>query len=231
MTALKKPDSREMCPPGYHVVRTHTRVCKSGSVTTVDAHTRKNRKSTASVLLKENIFFLYWNSNTPFKPLPIIPGFPRKDEYDGLIQFWLKYWQDQGLQFPPDLDALMIKALVSVESSFDPNAKTKDPRSTASGLMQITDQSLRILAGHPNKDAWVEVRNHQIFVEKNDRFDPVINVALGLRFLAHKFTQIPKRYPKNARSLLTGYHQWNKEGEAYADEILKRHRNAQKSKL
>ena len=59
---LSKPPIGEMCPPGYHVVHGHERICKSGTATWVDTHTRKNRGRIRPGLLKENIHFLYWNT-------------------------------------------------------------------------------------------------------------------------------------------------------------------------
>lgn len=124
----------------------------------------------------------------------------------------------------------MVKALISVESGFNPKAKSKSPKSTASGLMQVTDQSLRVLGGFPNKQKWIETRKHLIHVTKADKLDPVVSVALGTRLLAHKFSQVPKKYPKNARSMLVGYNQWNKKGEAYAEEVLARYGKSRKKK-
>lgn len=74
------------------------------------------------------------------------------------------------------------------------------------------------------------MRRHLVHVQKSDKLDPVVSVALGTRLLAHKFSQIPKKYSKNARSALIGYHQWNKKGETYADEVLSRYEKARKKK-
>ena len=230
MPELKKPKTSEMCPPGYHVVRGHERICHSGTVTWVDAHIRKNHGKIEAGLLIENIHYLFWSSKKNYPALKPIDGYKDADHYDKLIQFWLDYWKSQGVKFPDDLDPLMVKALISIESSFNPNAKSKDPKSTASGLMQITDQSLRVLAGFPNKEKWIEIRKQLIHVTKADKLDPVVSVALGTRLLAHKLSQTPKKYPKSARSALIGYHQWNKKGEAYADEILSRYEKARKQK-
>lgn len=230
MSELKKPKPSEMCPPGHHVVHGHERVCHSGTVTWVDAHVRKNRGKIKSGLLVENIHYLFWNSKKKYSSLKSIIDFPQGDEYDFLIQFWLDYWSSQGLKFPDDLDPLMIKALISVESGFNPKAKSKDSKSTASGLMQVTDQSLRVLGGFPNKEKWIETRKHLIHVTKIDKLDPVVSVALGTRLLAHKFSQLPKKYTKNARSMFVGYNQWNKKGEAYADEVLARYEKARTKK-
>jgi hypothetical protein len=231
MTELKKPQPSEMCPPGYHIVKGHERICKSGTTTWVDAHIRKNKGRIKSGLLIENIYFLYWTSKTKFLPLASILGFNQKGgEYDSAVQFWLDYWKSQGIKFPDDFDPLMIKALIALESSFNPNAKSKDPKSTASGLMQVTDQALRVLSGFPNAKEWIEARDHLVHVTKEEKNDPIVNIALGIRLLGHKYSQIPKGYLKNSRGALIGYNQWNKKGEAYADEILSMYEQAKKKK-
>lgn len=230
MSVPKKPKSSEMCRPGYHVVVGHQRVCEPGTATWVDAHIRRNRGKIKPGLLIENIHYLFWNSKTKYPALKLIDGYKNGGEYDSIIQFWLDYWKAQGIKFPNDLDPLMIKSLISLESSFNPKAKSKDPKSTASGLMQVTDQSLRVLGGHPNKAKWIEARDHLLHVTKGEKIDPVVSIALGIRLLGHKFSQIPKKYSKNARGALIGYHQWNEKGEAYADEVLSRYEKSRKSK-
>lgn len=50
-------------------------------------------------------------------PLNSIVGFSSKgSEYDAAIRFWLEYWKSAGVSFPDDLDPLMIKAMIAVES-------------------------------------------------------------------------------------------------------------------
>ena len=58
---IKRPRKTEICPVGYHVVRGHHRICKSGIVTWVDTHLRKNR-GRKTMYLSENLLYLYWNS-------------------------------------------------------------------------------------------------------------------------------------------------------------------------
>lgn len=230
MSKLQKPKPSEMCPPGYHVVRGHERVCHSGTVTWVDAHIRRNRGKIRPGLLKENIYHLFWNSKKKFSSLKPIVGFKQGSEYDSLIQFWLHYWKSQGVAFPEDLDPLMIKALIAVESSFDPKAKTKSKNSTAAGLMQVTDQATRLMGGFPNKEKWIEIRKNLIHVTKDEKFDPVVNIALGTRWLGHKYSQTPKTYPKNAKGTLIGYHSFDKDGVAYAEKILPLYEKSRRSK-
>jgi hypothetical protein len=218
---LTKPSPSEMCPPGYHVVRGHERTCESGTVTWVDAHARKNRGKIRPGLLKENIHFLFWDSQKKYPALNEIQEFAGLgSEYDQLIQFWLDYWKEQGLEFPQDLDPLMVKAMIAVESTFDPSKITKAKNSTAAGLMQITDQSLRVMGGFPNENKWIEMRKHLIHVEKADKLDPVTNVALGIRMLGHKWSQIKDTKKRNVRQLIRDYHSRDKGGDVYADGVL-----------
>ena len=226
MPKLEKPELSEMCPPGYHVVHAHQRVCHSGTATWVDAHIRKNRGRLRSGLLIENLSYLFWNSKENYTSLEQIAGYPNGNDYDSLISFWLNYWKSQNVKFPEDLDPLLIKALISLESGFDPKAKSKDPKSTASGLMQITNQMVRVLGGFPNKQGYIEAQKNLVHVQYKDKQDPVVSIALGIRLLAHKYSQIPKGYQKDARNTLKMYHQWNRHGEDYADEVLSRYKKA-----
>lgn len=218
--ALKKPKPTEMCPPGYHVVQGHKRICSSGTATWVDAHIRRNRGKIRPGLLKENIWFLFWNSKKKYPALPPISGYHKGAEFDGPIQFWLEFWKDRGVSFPGDLDPLMIKAMIAVESSFSPGITTKIKGSTAAGLMQVTDQALRVMGGFPNKEKWIEMKENLVHVEKRDKLDPVINIALGIRLLGHKYGQLPKNWGKNARSAIQSYYSRGKGGQDYADKVL-----------
>lgn len=228
---LIKPSPSEMCPPGYHVVRVHKRVCASGTVTWVDAHVRKNRGKIRPGLLKENIYFLFWRSKKKYSSLKEIKGFEGKGaEYDQLIQFWLDYWVSEGIEFPKDLDPLIVKAMIAIESTFNPSAATKAKNSTAAGLMQVTDQSLRVLGGFPDKKDWIEMRKHLLHVEKVDKLDPVINVALGTRLLGHKWSQIRDSKKRNIRQLIRDYHSRDQEGDTYADKVLSLYENSRKKR-
>jgi hypothetical protein len=79
--SLKRPNASEMCPPGYHVVKGHERVCHSGTTTWVDAHIRKNRGKIIPGLLIENLLYLYWNSEKIYPNLDPIKGFRTVTEY------------------------------------------------------------------------------------------------------------------------------------------------------
>jgi hypothetical protein len=228
---LKKPDETLMCSPGHHVVHAHKRVCQSGTVAWVHAHIRKNRGRISAGLLKENIHYLFWNSKKKYSALNPIDGYGNKGaDYDELIQFWLEYWKSEGIEFPEKLDPLLIKALIAVESTFDPKAKSKVTGSTASGLMQVTDQMVRVLAGFPNKDDYIEQRKSLIHVKYADKLDPVVNIALGIRLLGHKYSKIPKKNEKNLYNTVKNYHSWDKGGDAYAKEVFSKYEKSVKNK-
>ena len=89
---------------------------------------------------------------------------------------------------------LLIKALIATESSFRPGVRTKDPRSTAAGLMQITGSTLRTLKGNPDRTGYIEVRNYPIDLEEDEHLDPLVNIATGIPWLGHKIERLPKRY-------------------------------------
>lgn len=185
------------------------------------AHIRRNRGKIAPGLLKENIQFLFWSSKKKYPSLNQISGFgDRGSDLDEPIQFWLEYWKSQGVPFPADLDPLMIKAMIAVESSFDPKKKSKVKGSSASGLMQVTDQALRVLAGYPNKKKWIEAKASLVHVEKIDKLDPLVSIALGIRLLGHKYSQIPKKWEKSAESAIRSYFSRGAGGQEYVDKVL-----------
>ena len=215
---IKQPEKYEMCPVGYHVVRGHQRICGSGTRTWVDAHNAKNPKRTKSALLAENIHYLYWNAELEdYDDLKAIKGFPAHHEIDVAIQFWIDHWKAQGLKFPSDFDPLVVKAIIAIESSFNPSAASRI--STATGLMQVTNTTRRELSGQKRK-AYRLVKDQIVSVSQVDLKDPVINIAAGTRWLAAKVLQIPGGNKLNTHNLIKAYNQWNEEGEAYAKKVL-----------
>ena len=223
---LIAPPTEEMCPPGYHVVHGHERICHSGTATWVDAHIRKNHGKIRPGLLKENILFLFWNSKQNFPALKAIDGFKGGAEYDAAIQFWLQYWKYQGVLFPDGLDPLLIKTMIAVESSFNPSAKSKT--TTAAGLMQILDPTLRLLGGFPNEEKWIEVRTNLIHVTKQDKFDPIVSIALGTRLIGQKIAAIKKKEKRTVYEAIRRYHSNNEAGDAYAKNILELYEKSKK---
>ncbi len=60
-----------------------------------------------------------------------------------------------------------------------------------------------------------------IHVQESDKFDPVVNIALGIRLLGHKWSQITDLKLKNLRQLIRDFHSRNKEGDEYAEKVFK----------
>jgi hypothetical protein len=163
-------------------------------------------------------FYLFWNSKNKYPKLNSVDGFPANSEIDPVIQFWLDYWKDQGLSFPAT-DPLLIKSLMAIESRFNPNVVSKVKGSSATGLMQVTDQTRRILSGGPDKDGFREIRKQMIRISKEDAYDPILNVAAGTRWLFYKYSQIPSSADKSIFNVIKNYYSWNKAGENYAKSI------------
>ena len=170
------------------------------------------------MLLGENLLYLWWNSKKKYKKLGAIKGYKENAELDAVIQFWIEYWRKQGLAFP-SVDPKLIKALVAVESTFDPKASSTNPKSTAYGLMQITDQTRRILGGIPDGKGYREMPSHYIQLSRADLEDPVISIGAGTRWLFYKYTKIPKRAKKTLSNTIKNYHSWDDAGEAYMRKV------------
>jgi len=213
---IVRPKNDEMCDLGYHVVSGHNRVCGSGTKTWVDTHLRKNR-SKRIMHLKENLLFLYWNSSHKYQNIGRIKGYPAHNELDSIIQFWLDYWKQNGENFPDGLTALHVKALIAVESSFNPNARPKT--SSARGLMQVLDTARNALRGTSNVKN-NEVRSNYIDVTAEQIEDPVVNIAVGIRCLAHKFFLLRNQKNKSLKKVLRNYYSKTSEGDKYSEKIL-----------
>jgi hypothetical protein len=222
MAQLKRPPTLKMAPPGSHVVKRHVKISAKGIKYYVKAHARKNRGSKI-ILLPENLLYLYWHGDLDYPRLGTVKGFEEFSEFDQVVQFWLNFWKEQGLPFPKDLDPFLIKVLIAKESSFRTSVKTKMAGSSATGLMQVLQTTLYRLEGIP-KNNYVEVKNNFLQLNLSDLTDPVINVAAGIRWLSHKYYLLlaeKKAKPDDAFSMIKYYHSWDKDGEAYANEIFK----------
>ena len=146
------------CPLGQHYVKDHTRRTKKSGIVSISAHCRINPKGKEKLLHASNIRHLYYNrSQKQYPKLPAIKGFKGFHKYDPMIQFWAEYWKDKGM-LPKEVDPLLIKAMIAAESSFHPRVRTKDSRSTATGLMQLTESTLKTLKGSPDKKGYIEVK-------------------------------------------------------------------------
>lgn len=200
MSLITRPPVMKMAPPGSHVVSRQARISKKGINYFVKAHIRKNRGK-KTVLLPENLLYLFWHGDQDYSYLGPVKGFPDYPELDVVIQFWLDFWKNEGLKFPKDLDPLLIKTIIAIESSFNPVIKTKDPKSSATGLMQVTNRTRKDLNGN-SEDSKYNLRDSFLDLEMSDLKDPVINIAAGIRWLSYKYTKPKTGNPKNLFNML-----------------------------
>lgn len=213
MSLIKRPPTLKMAPPGHHVVKRQAKISKKGVKYFVKAHRRKNRGKKI-VLLPENILYLYWHGDTDFPRLGAVKGYAEHPELDSVIQFWLQYWQEAGLPFPKDLDPLLIKVIIAKESSFNPKADPKSKVSSAYGLMQITNRTRRDTKN---------LNDGIVDLERKDLEDPVISIAMGIRWFSYKFSCIPRKETKNIFNAVRGYYHWD-DGEEYAKKVMAMYR-------
>lgn len=211
------------CKPGFHHVKKHQRISKNGTKHLVEEHCRKNPKSKAKFLYRSNLNYLYhkFKNDYSYRKLKKIKGYPQdKGQYDELIQFWLKYWKDQGL-INEDIDPLLVKAIIACESSFREEVVTTMSGSTATGLMQIVKRTMRILA----KKLGNEIRKANIDITQDEAKEANTNIAAGTRWLIYKVTTSPWKKKSNKKDRIYGgvkyYHSWDSDGEKYAEKVFK----------
>lgn len=189
MTKSKKEKHKwRKCPLGYHwrspaSVDRHER-----KKATVKEHYRKgscvkNSSGKDSLYADE----MYLISNTYFfkKKSRITPnnlGYKRGNEFDAIIDGWVEYWNDI-LKPKIPLDPDFVKVMIATESSFNPKAEAYAGKRAghARGLMQVTDQTVKYLKGHKT-----EARDHIVSLDEDDMYDPVLNIAAGVRWLYRK---------------------------------------------
>lgn len=185
------------------------------------------------VLYSSNLEYIYQNNHNKYegryKDLPQVDGYSQdKGQYDRQIQFWLFYFQDQGL-FPEgvdEIDPLLLKVQIAKESSFDPNAESS--KSSASGLMQLLSPTRNMLAGRRdddntynfNRDKRQEIKTVKIDLGDtpcgcgsedslcNSRCAEVknvnANIAGGIRWVLYKMNNSPcTRTPRNRNNWST----------------------------
>lgn len=191
------------CPYGQHWVIRHPRYPVGRHIQDVDGHCRRN-PSGKDVLFGHEIEFI--SKTNPFletRPLPCpykgTENISSANDFDQLISGWCKYWNDI---FKPDIPISpnFVKALIESESTFNPNAFTKNKKSIgpARGLVQLTEQSLRIL-----KDKKGEIKDHYVDLTKAELFDPSKNICAAIRWLFQKRKILQKRLERSPQWLET----------------------------
>lgn len=115
------------------------------------------------------------------------------NKYDAFIRGWTQYWNDVLKPTIP-LDPSLVKALIASESSFKSTSENKvGPGNKARGLLQITDESLKIL-----RDENGELRDHLVTVYQNEMSNPNLNIAAGIRWLFRKKEIADSRLGENS---------------------------------
>lgn len=210
------------CRPGFHFVKTHIRFSKNGKKHLVNEHCRKNSKSKSKFLYHSNLKYIFdtYVNDYRYKKLKRIKGYPQdRGQYDIAIQFWLKYWKSKRL-INEDIDPLLIKAMIACESSFRERVITKMPNSSATGLMQVLQSTMKIMAGKLGN----EIRRSNIDITQEEARDFNTNIAAGTRWLIYKITTSPWKRKSSKKERVYGgvkyYHSWDKDGEKYADKVF-----------
>lgn len=177
-----------LCPVGEHWVLTHPRrLAKKAGTTEVDGHCRKN-PSRKDRMRSEEIRAIarrfFGRDLDQAMPSPDTLDYPHNkgNPYDRLIAGWTRYWNE--VLSPDDpLDPDLVKALIGSESSFNAKPRTRNAQAAgkARGLLQITDQALKIL-----KNDKGELKDHLIELTRADLDNPETQICAGIRWLFHK---------------------------------------------
>jgi predicted nucleotidyltransferase len=203
-----KPEDKEVhpwraCPYGKHWVVRHDRLPVKRQLQDVDGHCRKNPSGKDRLDGEEISYLTFLTEFQTAEPIP--KAYPGKDEipsansFDQLIAGWCRYWNDV---LKPDipLDPSFVKALMESESTFDPRAFAKNKKAIgpARGLIQITEQTWRIL-----KDRKGELKDHYVDIKKEELFDPSKNICAAIRWLFRKREILQKRLSRSPTWLET----------------------------
>lgn len=184
-----KSHSWRLCPAGKHWKVTHplkippSSKNPAGYTTTRGGHCHGNPSHKDSIYAVEIGKIASQNFSSLFGlPTPNALGFKNGNTYDELIRGWTKYWNEVIKPNEP-LDPDLVKALIASESSFDPDVVVKvgKTKNRARGLMQVTDETQKIL-GNPKG----ELKDQLVHVDQEDMLDPNLNICAGIRWLFRK---------------------------------------------
>jgi hypothetical protein len=180
----KSPENKvhpwRMCPEGQHWVRDHSR---STATHGVHGYCRHNRggKDEIEAFEIDAIAYKYFEK-LKGAPCAKALGFSQGSKFDSLIRGWTKYWNEVLNEADP-IDPDLVKAIIATESGFRVRAVNKGNKiiGKALGLMQVTEQSWRIL-----KDEHGELKDHFVVLEHNELFQANQNICAGVRWLYRK---------------------------------------------
>jgi hypothetical protein len=202
----KKIHRWRLCPIGMHYVREHlerippSKKHPNGEIIIRHAHCAsnplsKNKRQISDMLSFSELTIITKLNFSDLKgpPNAHVLKYPRADEFDAQIRGWVLYW-NEVFEAKDLLDPNLVKALIASESSFDPNViNPHNPKKIgpARGLMQLTDETLRILHGHEDG-----LRDHFIHLSHTDAIEPSANICAGTRWLFLKKAGAKERYAK-----------------------------------
>lgn len=179
-----------VCPIGEHWVKRHPKSLRGGKKTDHDGHCRKN--PSGKDLLKGDEMDLIATSDLFLNPrikvsekdlkLPQV-SIEAQNKYDDLISGWTAYWNDV-FKLEDPLHPNYVKALIATESTFNPLARAYNPPPTgpARGLMQLTEKTTRLAQNFMIR----EYRDHYIFLDLEDLWEPNKNISFGVRHIFRK---------------------------------------------
>jgi hypothetical protein len=193
----KKTHPWRLCPIGEHWVTEHDMSIPPSSKgpgykTLRKGHCRQNnnKKELYTALELREISLRHFEQlrNDPkAMPIPDTLGFPNGNKYDLSIAGWTKFW-NETLKPERPVSPDFIKVLISTESSFNILPDTSSKIGPARGLIQITEQTRKIL-----QDPKGELRDHLIELTAEESRETEPNIAAGIRWLYHKRELLERR--------------------------------------
>ncbi len=188
---------KKICPIASVYVRAHAKII-NGKKHLWKAHCRKI-KHRKHVLNGDEIKEIYDQNSKAKLKYPKSYNFRAANgtKYDHLIAFWVEYWR-RTFGIDSNITSGFVKTLMMSESTFGKSATTKthNRSGNAIGLLQITDYTLKLIQVDSS-----EMRDHRFKIKRDDLFDPVVNVAVAVRWLYRK-REIAKYYLKKEPSFL-----------------------------
>ena len=188
-----------VCPLGQHWVSDHSMkvpvsLKNPDGNTMRDGHCRENPSKKDQIYAGEIHQIAKKNFGRLRRmPTPYPSDAKNKNDFDRVIAGWTKFWNEILSPATP-LDPNLIKALIRTESDFKSDAKVLASKGNwARGLMQITDQTVKIL-----KDEKGELKDHLVNLNQDDNFDPVLNICAGIRWLFHKKNLLEHKLKRTA---------------------------------
>lgn len=191
MKKLKVKDDKNknhrwrLCPYGEHWVKEHSKTIKEKEYVW-DGHcalnpSGKDQFYPEEILEIERKYFNRIKGGPVIAPKTRLWSFDDQDKYDHIIKGWTRYWNEIFESADP-LDPNFVKALIASESGFREKIITKNgPRSSARGLAQLIDQTIKVLG-----DEKGELKDHYITITHEQALNPSLNICAAVRWLFRK---------------------------------------------